>query len=110
MYVVLTLFDDLDDKEKVLGIESYHRYNVGDEYPREGYTPTAERIKSLLTNDNARKMPLIGVLEEEQEKRIEAEQNTVKAEQKTETTSASARKKTTAAAKKKAARRPAKKE
>ena len=110
MYVVLHLFDDLDDKEKVLGIESYHRYNVGDEYPREGYTPTAERIKSLLTGNNARKIPLIGVLEEEQEKLIEAEQNTVKAEQKTETTSASARKKTTAAAKKKTARRPAKKE
>lgn len=110
MYVVLHLFDDLDDKEKVLGIESYHRYNVGDEYPREGYTPTAERIESLLTSNNARKIPLIGVLEEEQEKLIEAEQDAPKAEQKTETTSASARKKTTAAAKKRTARRPAKKE
>ena len=117
MYVVLHLFDDLDDKEKVLGIESYHRYNVGDEYPREGYTPTAERIESLLTGNNARKVPLIGVLEEEQEKLIKAEQEAVKAkqeapkaEQKTETTSASAREKTTAAAKKRTARRPAKKE
>jgi len=118
MYVVLHLFDDLDDKEKVLGIESYHRYNVGDEYPREGYTPTAERIESLLTNDNARKMPLIGIpVDEETQKRLEAKKNAVKAEQeapkaeqKTEKTSASARKKTTAAAKKRTARRPAKKE
>lgn len=110
MYVVLHLFDDLDDKEKVLGIESYHRYNVGDEYPREGYTPTAERIESLLTGNNARKIPLIGVLEEEQEKLIEAEQNAVQAEQEAEKASTSARKKTTAAAKKKTARRPAKKE
>lgn len=111
MYVVLTLFDDLDDKEKVLGIESYHRYNVGDEYPREGYTPTAERIESLLTSNNARKMPLIGIpVDEETQKRLEAKENAVKAEQETEKTSASARKKTTAVAKKKTARRPAKKE
>ena len=118
MYVVLHLFDDLDDKEKVLGIESYHRYNVGDEYPRGGYTPTAERIKSLLTNDNARKMPLIGIpVDEETQKRLEAKENAVKAEQEapkaeqeTEKTSASARKKTPAAAKRKTARRTTKKE
>lgn len=118
MYIVLHLFDDLDDAEKVLGIKSYHRYNPGDEYPREGYTPTAERIKSLLTDDNARKMPLIGIpVDEETQKRLEAKENAVKAEQeapkaeqKTEKTSASARKKTPAAAKRKTARRTTKKE
>lgn len=34
-------------------------YNVGDVYPREGYTPTEERIQELATADNVRRRPVI---------------------------------------------------
>ena len=64
MYIVVTMFDDLQDTKVVGGIRTYHRYNVGDEYPREGYTPTSERVRSLLTGNNPLKVPLIGILEE----------------------------------------------
>ena len=64
MYIVVKMFDDLQDTKVVGGIRTYHRYNVGDEYPREGYTPTSERVRSLLTGNNPLKVPLIGILEE----------------------------------------------
>ncbi|MDO4803883.1 MAG: hypothetical protein Q4A32_03570 [Lachnospiraceae bacterium] len=61
MYIVIKMFDDLQDSTTVQGIRSYHRYKPGDTYPREGYTPTSERVKSLLTCDNAQGRPLIAV-------------------------------------------------
>lgn len=64
MYIVVKMFDDLQDMKVVGGIRAYHRYHVGDEYPRAGYTPTSERVRSLLTGDNSLKIPLIGILEE----------------------------------------------
>ena len=64
MYIVVKMFDDLQDTKVVGGIRTYHRYHVGDEYPREGYTPTSERGRSLLTGNNPLKIPLIGILEE----------------------------------------------
>lgn len=39
MYKALIKFTDLND--------SGHVYNVGDTYPREGYTPTVKRIGEL---------------------------------------------------------------
>lgn len=64
MYIVVKMFDDLQDTKVVGGIRTYHRYHVGDEYPREGYAPTSERVQSLLTGNNPLKVPLIGILEE----------------------------------------------
>lgn len=64
MYIVVKMFDDLQDTKVVGGIRTYHRYNVGDEYPRAGYTPTTERVQSLLTGDNSLKAQFIGILEE----------------------------------------------
>ena len=64
MYIVVKMFDDLQDTKVVGGIRTYHRYHVGDEYPRAGYTPTTERVRSLLTGNNPLKVPLIGILEE----------------------------------------------
>ena len=61
MYVVIRTFVDLQDWQVVGGIRSYHRYIPGDVYPREGLTPTPERIRSLLTADNALRTPLIAV-------------------------------------------------
>ena len=51
MYKVIKYFVDLQD--------SNHEYNAGDVYPREGYTPTAERIAELAGSYNLQKQPLI---------------------------------------------------
>lgn len=34
-------------------------YRIGDEYPREGYTPPPERIEELTGSDNALGTPII---------------------------------------------------
>ena len=51
MYKVIKLFTDLQDKN--------HTYNVGDTYPREGLSPTAERIAELSGSKNRQRAPLI---------------------------------------------------
>lgn len=61
MYIVLHVFDDLQDTRVVGGIKTYHRYLAGEEYPREGYTPTPERIAELAGSNNAQKRPIIAV-------------------------------------------------
>lgn len=48
---VLKSFMDTQDNKYV--------YRVGDEYPREGYTPTPERIAELSGKDNALGTPII---------------------------------------------------
>ncbi|WP_409374142.1 hypothetical protein [Streptococcus suis] len=50
-YITIDLFVDTDD-ERV-------EYPIDALYPREGYTPSKERIDSLLSGDNARGVPLI---------------------------------------------------
>lgn len=55
MYVVIEGFYDLQDPEG----RGYHLYNKGDAYPREGITPTPERIAELLGTGNQRRQPLI---------------------------------------------------
>lgn len=50
-YVVVVPFNDLQDGEK--------RYEVGDEYPRNGLKPTQKRIKELATESNRRGLVLI---------------------------------------------------
>ena len=50
-YTVLSEFADLQDNK--------HVYSIGDEYPRKGYSPTAERIAELSTGMNLLHTPLI---------------------------------------------------
>lgn len=56
MYKVISFFMDGEDNR--------HKYNVGDIYPREGYTPTAERVRGLLGTNNRRGKPMIVEVEE----------------------------------------------
>lgn len=51
MYKVVKYFVDLKDNN--------HEYKAGDVYPRDGYTPTAERIAELSGSENLQKQPLI---------------------------------------------------
>lgn len=51
MYKALVLFRDTQDNN--------HIYHEGDTYPRDGYTPTEERIKELLGCENRRGLPVI---------------------------------------------------
>ena len=44
-YIAIMDFVDLDDH--------HHFYHEGDVYPREGYTPSADRVNALLTGNNA---------------------------------------------------------
>ena len=53
MYEVIKKFPDLQDGN--------HVYNVGDVYPREGYTPSEERIAELASDKNKQGVPLIEV-------------------------------------------------
>lgn len=56
MYKVLSTFADLQD--------SNHLYNVGDVYPRAGYTPSDGRLEELSTVNNRLRKPLIEKIEE----------------------------------------------
>ena len=57
MFKALEYFTDLLDGE--------YAYNVGDVYPREGYTPSPERIEELSTDKNVRNRPVIAADEPE---------------------------------------------
>lgn len=60
-YRVIEGFYDLQDPEG----RSFHLYNKGDTYPREGLVPTQERIADLLGCGNARRTALIEEILEE---------------------------------------------
>lgn len=57
VYKVIKYFTDLQDKE--------YAYQVGDTYPREGLSPTDERIVELSTDKNRQGVPLIEAILEE---------------------------------------------
>ena len=59
MYKVISNFTDLKDGNR--------HYKVGEIYPRDGYTPTAERIEYLLSNKTKRKSPVIEEVVETEE-------------------------------------------
>lgn len=62
MYKVINRFTDLEDDG--------YKYNVGDTYPHEGYSPTPERVKLLASDKNRQKKVLIEqVVEDEPKKR-----------------------------------------
>lgn len=50
-YIVISEFVDLDDR--------HHFYHEGDVYPREGYTPSADRVNALLSGNNTSGMQFI---------------------------------------------------
>lgn len=51
MLKVLEYFTDNQDNS--------FAYNVGDTYPRKGYTPSPERVEELSSDKNLRKRPVI---------------------------------------------------
>ena len=59
MYKVIKMFDDLQDYVATKAGIFYHRYEVGERYPRSGYTPSQQRIQELLGSENAQHTPLI---------------------------------------------------
>ena len=58
-YLAVKSFTDTQDKG--------YKYHTGDNYPRAGYTPTADRIEELSTDKNRRGMPMIKAVEEKAE-------------------------------------------
>jgi hypothetical protein len=60
MYRVVQFFTDLQDKG--------YAYREGDTYPREGLTPSKERIAELSSPSNRRGVKLIEEVEETAEK------------------------------------------
>ena len=73
-YKVITFFTD--------GTDNGYEYNVGDVYPRKGYTPTPERVAELMSTQNKRGVVLIREVQEPKEE-IKAEKpEAVKSEEK----------------------------
>ncbi len=70
MFTVIKSFYDLHDLRIVSGNREYHLYKPGDIYPRKGYKPSSERVRSLLSEDNPLGTPLIriGKLDNEEPK------------------------------------------
>ena len=56
MYRVIRSFTDLQDND--------YAYNVGDVYPRQGMSVTAERFAELASSENRQKTPLIEAVDE----------------------------------------------
>lgn len=62
-YKVIHYFTDLQDFN--------HAYKVGDEFPRLGLKVSDERIKELSSNKNKQRKPLIKLVEDIAEQKIE---------------------------------------
>lgn len=56
MYKVIKFFTDLQDNN--------YNYHAGDNYPRIGYLPSAERLEELMGSNNRQGVPLIQLVEE----------------------------------------------
>ena len=54
-YRVIKGFYDLEDREG----QSYHLYDKGDEYPRDGLNPSPERIAFLMSDSTRLLEPVI---------------------------------------------------
>lgn len=59
MYKVIRGFFDLEDYKDTKSGRVYHEYVEGDEYPRAGIEPGAERVALLASDDNLQGEPLI---------------------------------------------------
>lgn len=75
-YDVLVNFTDGADKNAPGGKNVY--YAGEGFYPRDGYTPTPERIKVLQGKENALKKPLIGPVDKTPAAPVEAKQESKK--------------------------------
>lgn len=51
MYKVIRYFEDIQD--------AMHPYNIGDKFPREGMSVSADRLAELSTDRNLQRTPLI---------------------------------------------------
>lgn len=51
MYKVIRYFEDIQD--------AMHPYNIGDTFPREGMSVSADRLAELSTDRNLQRTPLI---------------------------------------------------
>ena len=60
-YRVIKGFYDLEDREG----QSYHLYDKGDEYPRDGLNPSPERIAFLMSDSTRFLEPVIEEVVEE---------------------------------------------
>lgn len=60
MYKAIVDFVDLQDNN--------HRYHAGDSFPREGYDPSEDRIKELLSDRNLRGAAVIAEEKPKKEK------------------------------------------
>ena len=63
MYKAIVTFKDLKD-------DSY-TYHPGDKYPRDGFTPSQERIEQLSTKKNRRGIPVIEEVKTKKEDQAE---------------------------------------
>ena len=61
-YKVIEYFEDLKDNGRP--------YNVGDVFPVDGNTVTAERIAELASTQNRRRIPLIEEIKEKQKRTL----------------------------------------
>lgn len=64
MYKVIKRFHDLQDATKTKSGKVYHKYNVGDVFPRDGAEASEERLAELAGSDNKQGVPLIELVEE----------------------------------------------
>lgn len=74
MYKVKISFVDLQDNQ--------HRYEEGDDFPREGVSVSKHRISELASDKNKRHMPLIELVEEPNKNEEAAEESAEKKETK----------------------------
>lgn len=68
MYKVINFFTDGQDKDEQ---GNGYPYNVGDEYPRKGLKPSADRIRGLLGEKNGQGKPMIVEVKEVETAEIE---------------------------------------
>lgn len=59
MYKVIKYFTDLQDNDRI--------YNVGDVFPRNGLTVSADRLAELSSSNNKQGQPVIELVEEKVE-------------------------------------------
>lgn len=67
-YKVIEYFEDLQDNSRP--------YNVGDVFPIDGNTVTAERLAELASTQNRRRIPLIEEIEEKPKRTRKKTENT----------------------------------
>ena len=67
-YEVIRPFHDLQDAMETKNGRVYHKYEVGDTYPRKGYEAEQARIDELASAANLQGFPLIEKVEEAEKK------------------------------------------